>query len=357
MKRLITLGVALVLSVSLTCCFDGPVEPPPPEDIRVMTYNIYVGADLMPILTESVPDSIPLRVLEAFLAMQSTQYPERAKRIADEIISGEPHLVGLQEVSIVHLQSPGDWPLPVPADTEFVDFMKVLLAELERRNAPYSVAGTSVGYDIEMPMIVGIDPIALDDIRLTDSEAILVRDGVQVGNIVEGHYAINLEAPMPIGPPIVLSMGWVSAEAIVNEMEFRFVSTHLETEENSPLVQEAQVAELLEVLSSETLPIVLVGDFNSAASSSIADTYNMVMNAGFTDAWLAGSGSGTGYTCCQTADLLQADNLNRRIDYIFLKGGFEVRSIKRVGANQEDRTLTGLWPSDHAGLLAKVRLP
>ena len=180
-----------------------------------MTYNIYVGADLMPILTETVPDSIVLRVLEAFLAMQSTQYPERARQIADDIIREQPHLVGLQEVSIINLQSPGDWPSPNPADTEFIDFKKVL-----------------------------------------------VRDGVQSGNIVEGHYAVNLEAPMPIGPPIVL-----------------------------------------------------VGDFNSDADGSTSDTYSMVLNAGYTDAWLAGNGSGSEYTCCQTADLMQSDYLSRRIDY------------------------------------------
>jgi len=37
-------------------------------------------------------------------------------------------------------------------------------------------------------------------------------------------------------------------------------------------------------------------------------------------------------------------------------GAFDIKKIKVVGNQQNDRTLSGLWPSDHAGVIADLKL-
>ena len=78
---------------------------------------------------------------------------------------------------------------------------------------------------------------------------------------------------------------------------------------------------------------------------------------GFVDAW-AEEGSGPGFTCCQDDDLLNAEShLSDRRDFVlFTNGSFQATDAELVGANPADRTPSRLWPSDHAGVVAKLRL-
>lgn len=49
--------------------------------------------------------------------------------------------------------------------------------------------------------------------------------------------------------------------------------------------------------------------------------------------------------------------LNRRIDFILFENGWEPEKADLVGEEQDDRTSTGLWPSDHAGVSGMLHLP
>ena len=88
--------------------------------------------------------------------------------------------------------------------------------------------------------------------------------------------------------------------------------------------------------------------------------YNTVIGAGFKDAWLqATKGKETPYTCClkrPTANDKPPFPGDHRIDHILLKG--KVRGLKAtvVGTDPKNRTSSGLWPSDHAGWVASLRL-
>jgi len=364
MKRLILFGAAVAMLIVAAAGCDKDKEE---LGIRVMTWNVYVGADLNVVLEESNPEMIPVRVAQAWAEAQSTDFEARAVALADEIVRENPHLVGLQEISTIYMQSPGDFLIgnPVPASTEELNFLEILLDELDNRNASYSAVVISEGFDIELPMLV--DPITqqLDDIRLVDHEVLLARDDVQIGNTVEGHYETNMEIPFP-GATITVQMGWVSADVEIDNQEFHLVSTHLETAGPTPydpeswqaLVQVAQGAELILTLSTVQLPIILIGDFNSDADGSTTPTYSNLLTVGFEDAWVEAGVTGAAHTCCQLSHLLNTTSeLDRRIDYILFSDGFTVSSIKRVGADPEDRTTSGLWPSDHAGLFAVMRLP
>lgn len=362
MKRLILFGAAVAMLIGVAAGCEKKKEK---TGIRVMTWNVYVGADLNVILEETDPEMIPIRVAQAWAEAQSTDFEERAEALADEIVRENPHLVGLQEVSTVYMQSPGDFLYgnPVQATDEELNFLDILIDELEERGASYSPVVISKGFDIEMPLAVSLTQ--LDDIRLVDHEVLLARDDVQIGNTVAGHYETNLEIPFP-GATITLQMGWVSADVEIDDQEFHFVSTHLETAGPTPynpeswqaLVQIVQATELIYNLSTVQLPIILVGDFNSDADGSTTLTYSNLLTAGFEDAWVEAGVTGTAHTCCQLSHLLNTTSeLDRRIDYILFSDEFQVSSIKRVGADPEDRTTSVLWPSDHAGLSAIMRLP
>jgi len=63
------------------------------------------------------------------------------------------------------------------------------------------------------------------------------------------------------------------------------------------------------------------------------------------------------------ASLVQDENLcnptsalSVRIDYVLTRGNITATSANRVGHRLEDRTASGLWPSDHAGVWAVVQL-
>ena len=47
--------------------------------------------------------------------------------------------------------------------------------------------------------------------------------------------------------------------------------------------------------------------------------------------------------------------LTDRIDLVLFRGALAVADVSLVGNQQTDRTPSGLWPSDHAGVLAKRR--
>jgi hypothetical protein len=53
--------------------------------------------------------------------------------------------------------------------------------------------------------------------------------------------------------------------------------------------------------------------------------------------------------------LLDAQStLDHRVDLILLRGAFAVEDINLIGNKPSDRTPSGLWPSDHAGIVAKL---
>jgi endonuclease/exonuclease/phosphatase family metal-dependent hydrolase len=136
---------------------------------------------------------------------------------------------------------------------------------------------------------------------------------------------------------------------------FRVVTTHLHV----PLqVQLLQVTELLQSAASTNLPVILAGDFNANAADAVDPsfaTYQILLDAQFLDAWSQANPSTPGLTCCQAANLLNPESaLDRRIDLVMFRGPFLASDVRVVGDQPIDRTPSGLWPSDHAGVVATL---
>ncbi len=340
-------------------------------ELKVMTFNLYVGADLFEVLAARSPGEVPVLVAQTYQKIREANFYLRAEALAEAIERGAPDLIGLQEVSLVRRQRPGDFLIGNPTaalDVDF-DYLQILIDALEARGLEYEVASISHKSDIELPMLVGGSAEApeLADIRLTDRDVILKRVGVETRDAQEGNFTNNLVFALA-GVQVELTRGYTSVIAKVRGREYKFVNVHLETDDNEPsrVVQPLQASELVEVLEAEgEFPIVLVGDINSPPESGEASPYHILVAAGFVDTWTQRSYAfynRPGYTCCQSEGLTNSESLlHERIDQVWgrLPGGGSQIGYTRVsllGDSPADM-LQGLWPSDHAGVLARLRIP
>ena len=95
-----------------------------------------------------------------------------------------------------------------------------------------------------------------------------------------------------------------------------------------------------------------MGDINSAPNGSTLAPYAL-LTAQFRDAWSVRPGD-PGYTCCQAPHLDNpTSQLDERIDVVLSRGARPVAA--RVIGDRPIR-LPPLWPADHAGVVADLRL-
>jgi endonuclease/exonuclease/phosphatase family metal-dependent hydrolase len=207
--------------------------------------------------------------------------------------------------------------------------------------------------DAEAPSTLGID------VRYTDRVAILARTepGLVIANPQHQNYLARVTVPTAIGP-VVITDGWASVDATRHGRTVRFVTTHLSG--IAPPVGVAEGNELLAGPAQTSLPLVVTGDFNSSATPGGADaptTYNNMLQGGLVDVWADVQSGEPGLTCCQhVPDVLNpVSSLNERIDFVFVGGAVDAEEARVIGANPRDRTPSGLWPSDHAGVAAKLQ--
>jgi endonuclease/exonuclease/phosphatase family metal-dependent hydrolase len=348
------------------------------DEIKVMTQNLYVGADLLRIVSAPTPQQIPLAVAETLHIIQQTNFPERATAVAAQIKRAQPDVIGLQEVSLIRTQFPGDFLVgnPQPAQDVLYDYLDILLSALAEEGLHYEVAALVQNADAELPALAGVDAQGnpqFMDVRLTDSDVILVRRGVKTAHPVAENYLVNLQIPLG-GMSIEFTRGYTVVDAQVRGRWYRVANTHLELPGPGMLgvVQAMQAQELIGRLKYSLLPVVLAGDFNSAPEDPIdpitgaVPPYLQLAAAGFIDTWLYRAGPASpGYTCCQDELLSNATPaLFMRIDHLFVRARGGDRDLlqpgrvhaETVGDEARDKTPSGLWPSDHAGVVARIPL-
>jgi hypothetical protein len=334
------------------------------QPIPVMTRNLYVGADLSPVFAAAAKGDGP-GIVQATTAtwqnVKATNFPERAGALADEIEDSEPLLVGLQEVSLFRTGPPDSITgTPTPAEHVELDYLDLLLRELDQRGLHYAPVTITKGADAEIPGFTA--PGVLQDIRLTDRDVILARTDVsgsklQLSNKQTGNYATYASLPIgQTGQSIKLLHGWGSVDVTLRGKTFRFINTHLEPEGPLSAIQVAQGNEILNGPANTSLPVILVGDFNSRADGTGTPTYENLIGAGFKDAWSATHPRELGNTWGHDADLLNTTvDFDRRLDLVLFRGGPCALDADVVGDELSDRTPSGLWPSDHGGVVATLR--
>lgn len=359
------------------------------DRLTAMTQNLYVGTDLFELLVpvqecEKLDAEVPCSVIVqggfALDDVAATNYPERAKKIAQLIARRGPDVVGLQEVSQVTV-IPTDFKGNPVGPAVVTDYLQILLDELAGLGFHYQVAASVDNANIfPVPtgvFVPGVGPVIQNLVGLLDRDVILARKGVTV-HADTAHVArfesAQLSFPLA-GQDVEFTRSYVKVDVTVRGRRYAAVNTHLEVEfgpesgmelyPSANGIQTAQAGELVKVLSNEDDPIVLLGDFNSAPDSDnglkgVPTPYQVLAGSGFSDVWnLRLFGQSPGYTCCQ-AELLDNpfSQLDERIDQVWLGPGLKTRWVfaNTVGDRRWQKTPSGLWPSDHAGVIAYMGL-
>ena len=259
----------------------------------------------------------------------------------------------------------GDYLLNGQVDAEDVlyDYLDLLLQALANQNLNYRPAAVVQNFDVEIPMFTGMqgDMPLFADIRLTDYDVILVDDEVSYSNVFTKNYDYGIDLPHL---NLHIPRGYAAIDAELNDRIYRFVNTHLEDPAGNPdlvQLQLAQTAELISYLEEVEYPVIVVGDFNSPASSG--PTYELMLSSGYHDLWKYNRkvSEGAGYTYGHAADLRNpVAEFTERIDFVFWKDGdkdLKAPVIASVtGDSPTERTVSGLWPSDHGGVVVKFPL-
>lgn len=322
--------------------------------VRIMTQNLYEGTNFSELLAATSPPAFLAAVTTTRQNILATKPAVRAAAIAGEIARERPHLVALQEASILRTALVPVTNPPTAVTTVEVDQLALLLAELDKLGHRYRAVSTLPNLDAQAPSSTGAS------VRISTRTVIIARSGhddIRLSNVQTYEYLAYTSLPTPVGLSIPNQRGWTSVDVKVNGRDVRFVTTHLD---QSPVFGARQVTELLQTaVNSTTMPVILVGDFNVGAnvpSDPSFANYQALLNGGLVDAWVK-KGSGPGLTCCQTPSVsVPTPNFTARVDLVLLRGDIDIRDIHLVG-NQPADFINGVWPSDHAGIVTTLRIP
>ena len=323
--------------------------------VKVMTRNLYVGANLDPAIRATTVPQLTAAVAHIYSVVQRTDFPQRAKALAREIADADPVLVGLQEAAVWYSGTLFD---PSPAATVEYDFVASLRQELAAIGAPYDVVRIQREADLEAPAGAPY----FRDIRVAQTDAILVKantDDVVLTNARSSHFTNRLTITNGLGQPTVVNRGWLSVDAVVNKRSFRFVNTHLEAFHAG--VRLAQARELIAPdgpVGSATGPVVLVGDLNSSPELPVPENrlaFQALLDAGLVDTWAVLHPGDPGFTAGFNELLTDPSaeaTLEHRVDHVMTTPTVRIGGSRLYGTDPDNRTIDGLWPSDHAGVAA-----
>jgi len=355
MYMLVALGAAATLAAQ-----NAPGEPSLQGEgaLKVMTYNMYAGTSYAGITS---PDYATFLQASSnlILDVQGSDPTGRAAAIARQIAATTPHLVSLQEVATWSTGSTAD-----SLTVEF-DYLQLLLEALAEMGQHYTTAAALTHFDATLPTSTGY-------VRNTWRVVILSRADLKPEDfsftnvqMLPWSAAATLSYPLPAlngSPdcPVPLSgvlcvmpfpRGWAAMDVAYRGRDFRYVNAHLESRSASRNIKEG--LELLNGPADTALPVIVAADLNCDLADPNDTKYQTCQNfldAGFKDAWDAAHPFELGFT----KDL---PLMAMRGDYVMARGQFHVQAAVRVGEELEDMTPTGLWASNHCGVVARLQHP
>ena len=241
--------------------------------IKVMSRNLYLGADV----------GVAMKLLPKFSdaaqfmwdQMKANDFSKRAPKLAQEVITYKPDVIGLQEATIWYCKK-NAW----SKKTEVLNFTKQFLAATKNLGEEYVLAekngvlARNPGYSIApVPFLTMVnDPATFQPLFGQDKAAC----GFEIGDAlaVKKSLAKNIqrvgnteyEQTYTIIPTLMtIYRGYSWADIDFNGVLTRVVTTHLESiwDKNKIPNSAIQAEQLVQDLSRTKLPLVVLGDFNS----------------------------------------------------------------------------------------------
>jgi hypothetical protein len=341
------------------------------KEVRVMTRNLYLGADLGPAIGTTSVKALAEANGQILREVTANNFPTRAKGLAAEILQQRPDLVGLQEVALWRTAPPSVTPLVTgpSATTVRYDYLQELLVQLNAGKGPdnYRVVEVQQEFDLEAPANENGLPndgpggeLADAEIngRLTMRDVILARNGngVHTWNPQGANFKTLLAVPV-LNQPLTIARGWTSTDAQVRGSHpFHFVNTHLEAFQ--PEVRAAQAGELVAPggPATSSLPVVLLGDLNSdddTVTGADRLAYEVLLGAGMVE-----RSTNNPLGCCLNSSLLaegaggSVADFNHQVDHVMTRNPKEI--TLKSSAVTGLLPVNGFWDSDHAGLFSAL---
>jgi hypothetical protein len=376
--------VTAVLALGLAA---GPADAAPKSGqgtpITVMTRNIYLGGDITRPLTATAGLS-GAAALVAFGnanhalrdVVDQTSFPARSELLAREIAATEPDLIGLQEVALWR-SGPLQLGAIGVANATIVDydFLATLLADLAAIGEPYVAVNVQEESDVEGPSFLGNPFLGTmtdaSDVRLTMRDVLLKRadDRVKVLASGGGQYAARLPFSVA-GVTFQFIRGYNWADVRVGAKTLRVINTHLESQFS--FLALAQAHELLAgPANAPWKTVVVVCDCNSDPLNHTTKPGDptphsapydfMTGPGGLTDEWLQFAPAEQGWTSGLSEFVNDPDTsqIDHRIDLVLARGSdgqaLPADQGRIVGTDPANRSAAGLWPSDHAGVVLRLR--
>ncbi len=380
--RLRRLGMALLVGALAVSVLPGVAEAAKSKKkkkkkapvVKVMTRNLYLGADLGPGLEAESQVEFVDAAGQIVNQVDRTNFPLRSKALAQEILTQSPDVVGLQEVAWWRTGPVRfDVTPPKATQTEY-NWLDTLLADL---GGKYKLVIVKDEFDFESPVNDQGPPGGGADrnARFTQRDAILVRTGkrVKVTNPSSGTFNTLLRVT-PAGQQIDVTRGWTAATIHVGRAKpFRLVNLHFEafdsdvsnnstnlgTTVGKGQVRQAQAQQLTGPggpAGPGGLPVVLVGDLNSdddtVAMNGDHLAYTTIVANGFRPV-----DTSNPMSCCLDDPELTGGNLaafDHHIDHV-MTNSQRIRFIQ--GFVTGLAKVNGFQPSDHAGVTSVLRMP
>jgi endonuclease/exonuclease/phosphatase family metal-dependent hydrolase len=309
-----------------------------PVDVTVMTRNMYLGTDLIPIAAADPGDPFEQAVAKGYQEAEATKFAIRATAVAREIAGAKVDVVGFQELTTWRTGPKND---PAPASTVAFEHLKPLLAELARLHAPYTVVAGGGGIDLEGPSSLGTD------IRISEDESLmLVRKGIRVVGRQAHLFTNQLKVDTKALGPVTAVRSWSAVDLVKGGVKFRVVDTHLEA--YSPDIRLAQAKELVAGPLKSKTPVILVGDLNSGPvlpKAADRPPYQALAKAGLVPRRTKKN------SCC--SDDLKTPTFDHNVDWIMSKPSLPLVRSFLTGLSLLPE---GMFPSDHGGVASTLRL-
>jgi endonuclease/exonuclease/phosphatase family metal-dependent hydrolase len=384
--RLAGIGLIVALGAALLALPAGAQAEAPDVDVKVMTRNLYLGADLTPAIQAPSTNDFIRANGQIVRDVIRNNFPVRAKGLANEILSKKPDLVGLQEVSLWRYGplndaapfscngGPNDNPpfgCNFTASNVRYDYLRDLMTQLNKNGQQYKVLVNQQEFDFEAPTDFngvpgdGDSPANQDgeeNDRLTMRDVILTRvgAGVVTSRVTKGHYRHLYEPRVGGVVTVHVLRGWNATNVSVRGSHiFRFINTHFEAF-GDPTIRRDQARELVTGSGPAVtdLPVVLLGDLNSDDDTVRGGdrlAYLLLKNYGFRERSTANP-----LSCCLKTDIItqggggRVSDFDHQVDHVLTDAP---NFITLVNSAVTGRTpVNGYWDSDHAGVFSTLRV-
>ncbi|MCH2103669.1 MAG: Ig-like domain-containing protein [Planctomycetes bacterium] len=318
--------------------------------IDVMTWNFSAGERIEPVVIAQSPAEVLVASSNYWQELRDNGYKERLHRLAELVVEEDPYIFHAETLIRARVRPVGSVLSGSSQGTYITAFDQAEIFKDAMEDLGWgSYLGKSQVFDVVVPVITCG---GYADVRLQGYQVSYSRESQPLQSNL-GFFNEQLTGPVGGIGGWAPTYGWRGFRVQDGSSPWiHFTNLDPSSSEGLQAVQVGELLTRLIVPSPEnTEHAVLAGDFASTPGSP---AYNMLIGAGFQDAWTP-FGSGSGATCCQANDLFNsASQLSERRDWGLSNDPlWSAKGAWVVGQGEADRTRSGRWVSTHAGLLTR----